>query len=85
MNDQELEAAAENRTLVLTGNDILSLIVVLGTANVAFQVMEHKMPEVAEESYESRQHCGDLLKTVMRQHPDLVEELYGFKPTIIGE
>ena len=85
MNDQELESVVEGRTLVFTGNDILSLIVVLGTANVAFQVMAQKMPEAAEESYESRMHCGDVLQAVMRQHPDLVEELYGFKPIISEE
>ena len=85
MNDLELEAAAESRTLVFTGNDILSLIVVLGTANVAYQVMAQKMPEVAEESYESRAHCGDVLQAVMRQHPDLVEEIYGFQPKFVKE
>ncbi len=80
MNDRDLESAAEHRTLVLTGTDILSLIVVLGTANVAFQVMAQKMPEAAEESYESRMHVADVLKSVYRQHPDLVEEMYGFQP-----
>ena len=85
MNDRDLESAAEGRTLVFTGNDILSLIVVLGTANVAYQVMGKHRPEVAEESYESRMHCGDVLKAVMRQHPDLVEELYGFKHIINEE
>ena len=85
MNDRDLESAAEGRTLVFTGNDILSLIVVLGTANVAYQVMGKYRPEVAEESYESRQLCGDILKTVMRQHPDLVEELYGFQPKFVKE
>lgn len=83
MNDQELEAAVEGRTLVLTGTDILRLITVLGTANVAFQVMGQRIPEIAEESYESRTLCGDVLKAVMRQHPDLVEELYGFQPKFV--
>ena len=36
MNDRDLESAAEHRTLVLTGTDILSLIIVLGMANAAF-------------------------------------------------
>ena len=37
-------------------------------------------PEIANECAEGRMHAGDVLKAVMRQHPDLVEELYGFQP-----
>lgn len=85
MNDREIESVAEGRTLVLTGTDILSLIVVLGMANSAFQYTAQKKPEIAEECLEGRQHVGDVLKSVYRQHPDLVEELYGCKPTIIEE
>lgn len=80
MNDQELEAASEGRTLVLTDSDILSLIVVLGMANVAFQWMGQVKPEIAEELSEGRKHIGDVMNTVYRQHPDLVEELSGFQP-----
>ena len=85
MNDRDLESAAEHRTLVLTGNNILSLIVVLGMANAAFQFTAQEKPEIADECVEGRMHAGDVLQAVMRQHPDLVEELYGFKPTFIEE
>ena len=85
MNDQELESVVEGRTLVLTGNNILSLIVVLGMANAAFKFTAQEKPGIAAECAEGRMRTGDVLQAVMRQHPDLVEELYGFKPIISEE